>query len=163
VGLTELPVGEILRPETPIEVFGLVPSPPAPLRDLDAWRADLVAPRDGSATNLVAKAIELGRVPLEAPDAKLLFPDLAVTHRRVFARFLLDDASVRERLGAPVLITLTSPARSHPVLWLGDPSGEGAADRSRRADRGGRVCPTSPPRPASGCGSAAPSSAEVLG
>lgn len=117
--LTVLPVGEILRPDTPIEVLGLVPSPPAALRDLDGWRADLLAPRDGSATNLVAKAIELGRVPLEAPDAKLLFPDLAGTHRSVFARFLLDDASARERLGAPVLITLTSPARSRLSLWLG--------------------------------------------
>jgi hypothetical protein len=66
------PVGGGCPGETPVEVFGLVPIPPAGLRDLPGWRASLQAPGEGPSASLAARAIELGHVPLDASDAKVI-------------------------------------------------------------------------------------------
>jgi hypothetical protein len=112
-------LGEIWRPETPLEVFGLVPAPPASLRDLPGWRAGLAAPGEAAPAPLTVTSIEFGRVPIDAGDARLIFPSLPVTRESVFVRLRLAEAPDRERLGAPLLITLTSPARPRLWLWLG--------------------------------------------
>jgi hypothetical protein len=67
----------------------------------------------------VVTAIEFGRVPIDAADAKLIFPDLPVTRDSIFVRLRLAEAPARERWGAPLLITLTSPARPRLWRWLG--------------------------------------------
>jgi len=112
-------LGEIWRPETPLEVFGLVPIPPAAFRELPGWRASLAAPGERTPTPLVITAIEFGRVPIEAEAARIFLPNLPITHDSVFVRLKLGDAPARERVGAPLLITLTSPARPRLWLWLG--------------------------------------------
>jgi hypothetical protein len=109
-------VGEIMRPETPLEVFGLVPIPPAALRELPGWRASLAAPGEGTPAPLLVSAIEFGRVPIDAGDAKIILPNLPVTRDSVFVRLRLDPAPARDTLGRTFLIKLTSPAR--PRLWL---------------------------------------------
>lgn len=111
-------LGEIMRPQTPLEVFGLVPIPPAALRELPGWRASLAAPGERTPVPLVVTAIEFGHVPIDAGDAKIIFPNLAVTRDSVFVRLRLDPAPARDRLGAPLLITLTSPARPRVWRWL---------------------------------------------
>ena len=58
-----MPLGEIVRPETPLEVFGLVPIPPAALRELPGWRASLAVPGERTPAPFVVSAIEFGRVP----------------------------------------------------------------------------------------------------
>jgi len=61
------------------------------------------------------------KLPLEridAADANLLFPDLPVTRESIFVRLRLAEAPPRERWGAPLLITLTSPARPRLWRWL---------------------------------------------
>ena len=110
------PLGEIMRPETPLEVFGLVPIPPAALRELPGWRASLAAPGEGTPAPLLVSAIEFGRVPIDAGDAKIILPNLPVTRDSVFVRLRLDPAPARDTLGRTFLIKLTSPAR--PRLWL---------------------------------------------
>ena len=65
-------LGEIWRPETPLEVFGLVPVPPPSLRDLPGWRASLAAPGEATPTALAVSAIEFGRIPIDAGDAHYL-------------------------------------------------------------------------------------------
>ena len=111
-------LGEIWRPEIPLEVFGLVPIPPAPLRDLPGWRASLAAPGERTPEPLPVSAIEFGRIPIDAGDAKAIFPSLPITRDSVFVRLTLARAPARERLGAPLIITLTSPARPRVWLWL---------------------------------------------
>lgn len=108
-------LGEIWRPETPLEVFGLVPIPPASLRALSGWRASLAAPGEATPTPLAVIAIEFGQVPIDATDAKVIFPDLPVTRDSIVVRLKLEEVPARERLGTPLRITLTSPAR--PRLW----------------------------------------------
>ena len=78
------PLGEIMRPETPLEVFGLVPIPPPALRALPGWRVSLTPPGERTPVPLVVTAIEFGRVPIDAADAKLIFPDLPVTRESIF-------------------------------------------------------------------------------
>jgi hypothetical protein len=112
------PLGEIMRPETPLEVFGLVPIPPPALRDLPGWRVSLTPPGERTPVPLPVTAIEFGRVPIDAADAKLIFPDLPVTRESIFVRVRLAEAPPRERWGAPLLITLTSPARPRVWRWL---------------------------------------------
>ncbi len=112
------PLGEIWRPETPLEVIGLVPIPPPSLRELSGWRACPAAPGAGTPTPLVVTAIEFGRVPIDAAVAKVIFPDLPVTRDSIFVRLKLEQAPARERLGTPLLITLTSPARPRLWRWL---------------------------------------------
>jgi hypothetical protein len=68
-----------MRPATPLEVFGLVPIPPPALRALPGWRVSLTPPGERTPVPLVVTAIEFGRVPIDAADAKLIFPDLPVT------------------------------------------------------------------------------------
>ena len=63
-------------------------------------------------------AIEFGRIPIDAGDAKAIFPSLPITRDSVFVRLTLAQAPARERLGAPLIITLTSPARPRVWLWL---------------------------------------------
>jgi hypothetical protein len=112
------PLGEIMRPETPHEVFGLVPSPPAALRDLSGWRASLALPGERTPAPLAVTTIELGRVPIDVADARLVVPSLPVTRASVFVRLRLAESPPRDRLGAPLLITLKSPARPRLWLWL---------------------------------------------
>jgi hypothetical protein len=112
------PLGEIMRPETPHEVFGLVPIPPAALRELSGWRVSLTPPGERAPVPLVVTTIELGRVPIAVADARLVVPSLPVTRDSVFVRLRLAEAPPRERLGAPLLITLTAPARPRLWLWL---------------------------------------------
>jgi hypothetical protein len=112
------PLGEILRPETPLEVFGLVPIPPTALRELPGWRASLAAPGERTPAPLQVSAIEFGRVPIDARDATIVFPSLPVTRDSVFVRLRLDPAPARDTLGTPFLITLTSPARPRLWFWL---------------------------------------------
>jgi hypothetical protein len=109
-------LGEIMRPQTPLEVFGLVPIPPAALRELPGWRASLAAPGERTPVPLLVTAIEFGRVPIDAGDARIIFPNLPVTRGSVFVRLRLDPAPAHDTLGTTFLITLTSPAR--PRLWL---------------------------------------------
>jgi hypothetical protein len=109
-------LGEIMRPETPLEVLGLVPIPPAALRELPGWRASLAAPGEGTPAPLLVSAIEFGHVPIDAGDAKIILPNLPVTRDSVFVRLRLDPAPARDTLGTTFLIKLTSPAR--PRLWL---------------------------------------------
>jgi hypothetical protein len=112
-------LGEIWRPETPLEVFGLVSIPPASLRALSGWRASLAVPGEGGApAPLSVTAIEFGQVPIDAADAKIILPGLPVTRASIFVRLKLAQAPGRERLGAPLLITLTSPARPRLWRWL---------------------------------------------
>ncbi len=59
-------LGEIMRPETPLEVFGLVPIPPPALRELPGWRASLTPPGERTPVPLVVSAIEFGHVPIDA-------------------------------------------------------------------------------------------------
>lgn len=113
-----VPLGEIMRPETPLEVFGLVPIAPPALRELPGWRVSLTPPGERTPVPLVVTAIEFGRVPIDAADAKLIFPDLPVTRESIFVRLRLADPPPRERWGAPLLITLTSPARPRLWRWL---------------------------------------------
>ena len=105
-----------MRPETPLEVFGLVPIPPAALRELPGWRASLAAPGEGTSAALVVGAIEFGHVPIDAGDAKVIFPNLPVRRAGLFVRLRLEPAPARDTLGTPFPIKLTSPAR--PRLWL---------------------------------------------
>jgi hypothetical protein len=112
------PLGEIMRAETPHEVFGLVPIPPAALRDLSGWRVSLAPRGERASVALAVTTIELGRVPIDVADARLVVPGLPVTRDSVFVRLRLAEAPPRERLGAPLLITLTSPARPRLWLWL---------------------------------------------
>ena len=63
-------------------------------------------------------AIEFGRIPIDAGDAKAILPSLPITRDSVFVRLTLAQAPARERLGAPLIITLTSPARPRVWLWL---------------------------------------------
>jgi hypothetical protein len=112
------PLGEILRPETAFEVFGLVPIPPAALRELPGWRASLTSPGERAPVPLAIAAIELGRVPIDVADAKLVVPGLPVTRDSVFVRLRLAEAPPRERWGTPLLITLTSPSRLRLWLWV---------------------------------------------
>ena len=114
-----LPLGEIMRPETPLEVFGLVPIPSAALRELPGWRASLAVPGERAPAALVVTTIELGRVPMDVADAKVIFPNLAATRDSVFVRLGLAQAPARDRIGTPFLITLTSPARPRLWRWLG--------------------------------------------
>jgi len=107
-----------MRPETPHEVFGLVPIPPAALRELSGWRVSLTPPGDRAPVPLAVTTIELGRVPIDVADARLVVPGLPVTRDSVFVRLRLAEAPPRERLGAPLLFTLTSPARPRLWLWL---------------------------------------------
>jgi hypothetical protein len=111
-------LGEIMRPETPLEVFGLVAIPPPALRELPGWRASLTAPGERTPVPLPVSAIEFGHVPIEARDAKIIFPNLPVTRDSIFVRLRLAEAPPRERPGAPLLITLTSPARPRVWRWL---------------------------------------------
>ena len=113
------PLGEIMRPEPPLEVFGLVPIPLPALRALPGWRVSLTPPGERTPVPLVVTAIEFGRVPIDAAGAKLIFPDLPVTRESIFVRLRLAEAPARERWGAPLLITLTSPARPRLWRWLG--------------------------------------------
>ena len=53
-----------------------------------------------------------------AADATVILPSLPVTRDSIFVRLKLAQAPARERLGAPLLITLTSPARPRLWLWL---------------------------------------------
>jgi hypothetical protein len=108
-------LGEIWRPETPLEVFGLVPIPPASLRALSGWRASIAAPGETTPTSLAVTAIEFGQIPIDATDAKVIFPDLPVTRDSIVVRLKLEEVPARERLGTSLRITLTSPAR--PRLW----------------------------------------------
>src|SRR5215470_6032343 len=112
-------LGEIWRPETPLEVFGLVPVPPPSLRDLPGWRASLAAPGEATPTALAVSAIEFGRIPIDAGDARIIFPSLPITRESVFVRLKLTQTPGRERLGASLRITLTSPLRPRLLLWLG--------------------------------------------
>ena len=112
------PLGEIMRRETPLEVFGLVPIPPTALRELPGWRASLTAPGERTPAPLQIIAIEFGGVPIDARDAKIILPNLPVTRDSVFVRLRLDPAPARDALGATFLITLTSPARPRLWLWL---------------------------------------------
>ena len=91
------PLGEIMRPETPLEVFGLVPIPPPALRELPGWRVSLTPPGERTPVPLAVTAIEFGRVPIDAADAKLIFPDLPVTRESIFVRLRLAEAPPRER------------------------------------------------------------------
>jgi hypothetical protein len=111
-------LGEIWRSETPLEVFGLVPIPPAPLRDLAGWRASLTAPGERTPEPLPVGAIVFGRIPIDAGDAQAIFPGLPITRDSVFVRLTLAEPPARERLGAPLIITLTSPARPRVWHWL---------------------------------------------
>ena len=96
----------------------IVPIPPASLRELPGWRASLRAPGEATPAPLVVTTIEFGHVPIDAGDAKVLLPNLPVTRGSIFVRLKLGEARARERLGAPLLITLTSPARPRLWLWL---------------------------------------------
>ena len=111
-------LGEIWRPETPLEVFGLVPTPPASLRDLPGWRASLMAPGEAVPTPLVVSTIEFGRIPIDPGDARIIFPSLPITRESVFVRLKLAQAPELERPGTALRITLTSPARPRVALWL---------------------------------------------
>jgi hypothetical protein len=64
------------------------------------------------------KTVELGWIKLDAQDANILFPDLAVTRDSVFVRLGLEGTPARDTLGKLVRITLTSPARPRLWLWL---------------------------------------------
>ncbi|MGH7347700.1 MAG: hypothetical protein ACREK4_22530 [Candidatus Rokuibacteriota bacterium] len=112
-------VAEIMRPDTPVEVLGLVPIPPGWLRDLPGWRAGLVGPGAEPGASTGVTRIEFGHVPIDVREAKALFPNLAVTRASVFVRLRLDEAPARESLGTAVRITLTSPARARLWFWLG--------------------------------------------
>jgi hypothetical protein len=99
-------------------VFGLVAIPPAPLRDLPGWRASLAAPGERTPDPLPVSAIEFGRIPIDAGDAKAIFPSLPITREQRLRASHARSAPARERTGAPLIITLTSPARSRVWLWL---------------------------------------------
>jgi hypothetical protein len=129
------PLGEIMRPETPHEVFGLIPIPPAALRELSGWRATLTPPGERTPIPLAVTTIEIGRVPIDVADATLIVPNLPVTRESVFVRLRLAEAVSPERLGAPLLITLTSPPR--PRLWLWLSGASLAAGGGRLAAHGG--------------------------
>jgi hypothetical protein len=103
-------VGDIMRPGTPVEVFGLVPVPPAAVREASEWTAGVAAPGE-SLESLVSRTVEFGRIKLDAPAANILFPDLAVARDSVFVRVGLEGTPERDKLGKLVRITLTSPAR----------------------------------------------------
>lgn len=83
------------------------------------WRASLAAPDDTTPAPLTVASVEFGRVPIDAGDARIIFPSLPVTRESIFVRLKLAGAPDRERMGAPLLITLTSPARPRLWLWLG--------------------------------------------
>jgi hypothetical protein len=68
---------------------------------------------------LLEEKLPLERI--EAADANLLFPDLSVTRESIFVRLRLAEAPPREQWGAPLLITLTSPARPRVWRWLSGP------------------------------------------
>jgi hypothetical protein len=55
---------------------------------------------------------------MDAADAKLIFPNLPATRANLFVRLRLAEAPARERLGEPLVITLTSPARPRLWRWL---------------------------------------------
>jgi hypothetical protein len=110
-------VGEIMKPGTPVEVLGLVPGPPAAFREASGWTAGVTAPGE-SLESLVTRTVELGRIALDARDASILFPHLAVTRDSVFVRVGLEGTPERDKLGKLVRITLTSPARPRLWLWL---------------------------------------------
>jgi len=110
------PVGEIMRPGTPVEVLGLVPVPPAAVREASGWTATIAAPE--GLEPVVIRTVELGRVKMDGRDANILFPDLAVTRDSVFVRLAFEGTPGREKLGKLVRITLTAPARPRLWLWL---------------------------------------------
>jgi len=113
------PVAEILRSGTAFEAFGLVPMRPAGARDFLGWTAAVVPLGASSpAAPLAVGAIELGTVPIDAADARLIFPDLVVKQPSLFVRVTLRNEPPREMLGKPVLITLASPARPRVWYWL---------------------------------------------
>jgi hypothetical protein len=111
-------VAEVMSRETPLEVFGLLPVSPPGLPELRWWLASLAMAGGDPDIPLSIQTIEFGRVPIEARDAKALFPKLAVTRDSVFVRVLLLNDAAREKLGAPVRVTLTSPPRPRIWLWL---------------------------------------------
>jgi hypothetical protein len=90
-------LGEIMRPETPLEVFGLVPIPPLALRELPGWRASLAAPGERTPVPLLVSAIEFGHVSIDARDAKIIFPNLPGARDSIFVRLRLAEAPPRER------------------------------------------------------------------
>src|SRR5262249_45469592 len=81
--------------------------------------ASLAAPGEATPTALAVSAIEFGRIPIDAGDARIIFPSLPITRESVFVRLKLTQAPDRERLGASLRITLTSPLRPRLLLWLG--------------------------------------------
>lgn len=111
------PVGEIMKPGTEVEVLGLVPIPPKAVRAAPGWTAGVAAAVE-SATAFEVTSVELGRIPLDARDAQVLFPDLGVTRDSVFVRLALRSLLSRDDLGKLVRITLTAPARPRLWLWL---------------------------------------------
>jgi hypothetical protein len=110
-------VGEIMRPGTPMEVLGLVPAPPAAVREASGWTATVAVPGERP-ESFVIRTVDLGKIKLDARAANILFPDLVVARDSVFVRLALEGPPEREKLGKRVRITLTAPARSRYWLWL---------------------------------------------
>ena len=68
------------------------------LRDLPGRRASLTAPGERTPERLPVSAIEFGRIPIDAGDAKAIFPGLPITRDSVFVRFTLAQPPARPRV-----------------------------------------------------------------
>lgn len=109
-------VAEVVSRDTTLEVFGLLPVPPPGLRELRWWLASLETAGGDPDVALPIQTIEFGRVPIEARDAKALFPEAGRHARqRVRARAPLERRGAREAEYAGQDHADVAPS---PWLWL---------------------------------------------
>jgi hypothetical protein len=114
---TSAPVGEIIPPGTPLEVLALVPVPTHSLQLLEDWQASLIIEGQVALFPDAVTKTEIGRVPINPADARLVLPEVPAILESVFVRLSLAENG-SEKIGTVVKVRLVSPSRPRAWFWL---------------------------------------------